>query len=189
MTTISHAAPGSWWLITCTIAEDDCSVSYTDVLARRLPDEISDPGSILFELLPLGGERVLVDVDQIHAATPVTIVAAQPAVASRPRLQLVSARTEPDAQECAHRRVHHMNVDEFLARYRDGDGHGWEAEFAWLRTHHADRLAQLRTACRDGIPDPVEVGPDGRVWDGHHRLTIAKDLGLQVPFVLVGGHP
>ncbi len=100
MTTISHAAPGSWWLITCTIPEDACTVSYTDVLGRRLPDEISDPGVTLFELLPLGGERVLVDVDQIHAATPVTIVAAQPTAASHPGLRLVRA-PESDVQEDA----------------------------------------------------------------------------------------
>lgn len=91
MTQVTHAAPGSWWLITCTVTEDDCTTTFTNVLARRLPDEISDPNAdALFELLPLG-ERVLVDVDQIHDATPVTLVAAATPNQPRRRLQLVTS--------------------------------------------------------------------------------------------------
>lgn len=92
---------------------------------------------------------------------------------------------------CGGSRVHRMDALVFLGRYRDGDERGWAAEFDWLRTHHADRLAQLHAAvsAAGGIVDPVEVGPDGRVWDGHHRLAIAHDLGLQVPFILVGRRP
>lgn len=76
-----------------------------------------------------------------------------------------------------------MLVAELLARYRDGDEHGWGVEFAWLREHHADRLAELRAEIREhGIREPVLLGDDDRVWDGHHRLCIAVDESItEVP--------
>lgn len=90
-------------------------------------------------------------------------------------------------QVCGCPLVHVVNVETFLLRYRDGDERGWEAEFDWLRSHHADRLAQLRAAveAEGRIVEPVQVGPDGRVWDGHHRVMVAHDLGLPVPVVVV----
>lgn len=63
--------------------------------------------------------------------------------------------------------------------YKDGDEHGWETEFAHLRETHSDRLAELRESIlKDGIKSPVVIGPDGRIWDGHHRLCVADELGL-----------
>jgi hypothetical protein len=66
-----------------------------------------------------------------------------------------------------------------VLQYKDGDEHGWEAEFAYLREVHSDRLAALREDIgKNGIREPVVIGPDGRIWDGHHRLCIADELGM-----------
>lgn len=84
-----HAEPGSLWLLTCTVDDNGRTTTFTDVLARRLPDEITDPGSAaLFELLPLG-ERVLVDVDQIQEATPATLHLDRPSPTGH-RLRIVN---------------------------------------------------------------------------------------------------
>lgn len=63
--------------------------------------------------------------------------------------------------------------------YSDGDEHGWAVEFAHLREVHSDKLAALRADMQlNGIREPIVIGPDGRVWDGHHRLCIADELGM-----------
>jgi hypothetical protein len=31
---------------------------------------------------------------------------------------------------------------------------------------------------KHGITQPVCLGPDGRVWDGHHRIVAARRLGI-----------
>lgn len=73
-----------------------------------------------------------------------------------------------------------MTLDDILSTYRDGDEHGWDVEFDYLRTEHADRLAALLPLiARDGITEPILLGSDGRVWDGHHRLCIAQAIGLR----------
>ena len=84
---LHHARPGSLWLLTCTVDDNGRTTTFTDVLARRLPDEIAEPGSALFELLPLG-ERVLVDADQILEATPATLHL-DPPVPPRHRLRII----------------------------------------------------------------------------------------------------
>lgn len=68
---------------------------------------------------------------------------------------------------------------EFLATIGDGDEHGWETEFAWLDEHDPDGIAALAASVREeGIKVPVPVGPDGRIWDGHHRVRVAVLLNL-----------
>lgn len=87
---LQHAEPGSLWVLTCTVAINGDTITFTEVLARRLPDEISDhDGGPLFELLPLG-ERVLVDVDQIQEATPATLHLDRPAAPAGTRLRIVT---------------------------------------------------------------------------------------------------
>lgn len=71
-----QAAADSLWLLSCS-TDDNPSQLHTDVLARRLPHALTDPDDALFELLLLG-ERVLVNVDQIHAATPATLIINHP---------------------------------------------------------------------------------------------------------------
>lgn len=82
-----------------------------------------------------------------------------------------------------------MDTHTLLRSYRDGDEHGWTTEFTWLWTHHrAHLLSLLDSVIHSGIQEPILVGDDGRVWDGHHRLAVAAALALpQVPVRLLGG--
>jgi ParB-like chromosome segregation protein Spo0J len=42
---------------------------------------------------------------------------------------------------------------------------------------------------KTGIREPILLGNDGRVWDGHHRITAAHQLGIEeVPIKHVGGN-
>lgn len=70
--------------------------------------------------------------------------------------------------------------EDVMRRFKDGDEHGWDVEFAWLDEHHANELSALREAVieKGYIHTPIHVGVDGRVWDGHHRLRVAVELGL-----------
>lgn len=72
-----------------------------------------------------------------------------------------------------------MAVADILAQYVPGDEHGWDVEFAWLRDNHSEKLRDLSLSIQEhGIREPVVLGDDGRVWDGHHRLLVADALGL-----------
>lgn len=42
--------------------------------------------------------------------------------------------------------------------------------------YQRDLEAWLRE--RGEVPQPVLLGPDGRVWDGHHRIVAARRLGF-----------
>lgn len=78
-----------------------------------------------------------------------------------------------------------LPLDVLLRDYRDGDEHGWQTEFDWLDTHHADRMDMLTTSIQEtGIREPILLGSDGRVWDGHHRIAVAHRLGIAVVPVL-----
>jgi hypothetical protein len=83
-----------------------------------------------------------------------------------------------------------MQVLDILRHYRDGDEYGWDTEFDMLRSEHGERLYEIaRTAHRDGIREPILLGNDGRVWDGHHRLCVAVDFGIvRVPVDRAGGN-
>lgn len=76
-----------------------------------------------------------------------------------------------------------MPLAEVLDQYQDGDEHGWDVEFALLRSQWPDYIASLTASIRFyGIREPILLGYDGRVWDGHHRLCVADALGLtEVP--------
>lgn len=78
-----------------------------------------------------------------------------------------------------------MDPQAVIAEFKDGDEVGWDVEFAFLRSEHKERLAEIRfTAWHEGIREPIQLGNDGRVWEGHHRLCVAIDLGLgSVPVV------
>lgn len=72
-----------------------------------------------------------------------------------------------------------MPLADLFANYKDGDEHGWATEFHLLMGCHALELkALLESVRQDGIKKPILLGNDGRVWDGHHRLCVAKALGL-----------
>lgn len=51
----------------------------------------------------------------------------------------------------------------------------------------SERLDELATSIQaEGIREPVLLGNDGRVWDGHHRIVVAMRLGIEsVPVEVV----
>jgi hypothetical protein len=64
---------------------------------------------------------------------------------------------------------------------KDGDEIGWAEEFQWLWTvHRTEMLELMDSVLCDGFREPILVGNDGRLWDGHHRLAVA--LALHLPF-------
>lgn len=70
-------------------------------------------------------------------------------------------------------------IGTFLAWTEPGDQDwSWRSQFRWLVQHHAEKLAELRQdiAWR-GQQKAVEVGPDGRLWNGHHRVWCIVELG------------
>lgn len=79
---------------------------------------------------------------------------------------------------------------DYLARvldtYRPGSReHDWADEFYELVTRDPDRMRDLIASIEtDGILEPIILGDDGRVWDGHHRITAAKLLNMRtIPIV------
>lgn len=81
-----------------------------------------------------------------------------------------------------------MRLSDLLRDYADGDGIGWMAEFDWLDDNHGSRLDMLTTSVQEtGIREPILLGDDGRVWDGHHRIAVARRLGMDVVPVRLAG--
>jgi hypothetical protein len=56
----------------------------------------------------------------------------------------------------------------------------WSEEFQLL-THdpaHAEKTAELiADLSQNGMREPIVLGGDGRLWDGHHRVVAAIHLG------------
>lgn len=84
-----------------------------------------------------------------------------------------------------------MAVDDFLAQYRPASAN--ERTWTWAE-EEADILARECLCCgqaghyqqqleahlaRASVVEGICVGPDGRVWDGHHRITAARRLGIR----------
>jgi hypothetical protein len=81
-----------------------------------------------------------------------------------------------------------------LAAYRPGsygDDWRWEDEWADIDAGRtATDVENLRASVTAvGICEPVLLGDDGRIWDGHHRLRLALELGLPDVPVLACGDP
>ena len=73
-----------------------------------------------------------------------------------------------------------MPLADVLDRWIDGEGHGWVTEAVWLLTHDRQRMNELIASIRQhGILEPILLGTDGRVWDGHHRIVVAWLLRLR----------
>ncbi|TDO18158.1 ParB-like nuclease family protein [Mycobacterium sp. BK086] len=83
-------------------------------------------------------------------------------------------------------------------------GGAWPPVLANLWEHDQFSMLVLMAAViADGIQEPIIVGNDGELWDGHHRLAVALALGIDVPtrvipqggpilshdFLPVAGHP
>lgn len=74
-----------------------------------------------------------------------------------------------------------MHLADVLAQFEDGNDTGWPAEFEWLWTEDAEKMVALvQDIAANGIKEPILLGPDGSIWDGHHRIAAAVALGLDV---------
>lgn len=82
-----------------------------------------------------------------------------------------------------------MPLDEIMARWRPwspDDSETWPERIADLTD--SDRVHRIRVAGAV-IREPVELGDDGRIWDGHHRITVAYlDRLAEVPVIHVTKH-
>ncbi|MFD7247813.1 hypothetical protein ACFV6Y_38430 [Streptomyces massasporeus] len=80
-----------------------------------------------------------------------------------------------------------MTAELLMEEVRDGDQHGWPAELRLLWTEDRDKLlALMDRVLAEGFLTPVQIGDDGRLWDGHHRVAVAAALGIMLPVVRVG---
>lgn len=74
-----------------------------------------------------------------------------------------------------------MPVDLVMSNYLNGDETSWLIEFAWLLRNEGPKMADLiEDIAKNGVQEPVSLGDDGRVWDGHHRILACKILGLRL---------
>lgn len=80
-----------------------------------------------------------------------------------------------------------MRVADLVAEFAPASDWSWDEERAWLRKNHPRRLARIgRLVAAEGIEEPLRLcrgcggctGP--HVVDGHHRVVVAEDLGLEV---------
>lgn len=86
-----------------------------------------------------------------------------------------------------------MRLADILAGYVSGDEDPLREEFDFLRREHPERIAFLTVEiAENGQKEPVILGSDGRVLDGHHRLAVIDALDgpqaqVWVSHVKVGG--
>lgn len=77
-----------------------------------------------------------------------------------------------------------MTAELLMEEVQDGDQHGWATELRSLWTEDREKLlALMDQVLAEGFLTPVEVGPDGRLWDGHHRVAVAAALGIMLPVI------
>lgn len=70
-------------------------------------------------------------------------------------------------------------VRDLMGLFVPGDEHSWEAEIQWLwENHTAKLLGLMQDVMLNGFLEPVVLGDDGRLWDGHHRVLVALALNL-----------
>ena len=78
-----------------------------------------------------------------------------------------------------------MTLAQVVAFWRPGSHDWtWAEEYADVMTH--ERTPAIRQRVMEngiGFQDheaPILLGPDGRVWDGHHRICIALELRISM---------
>lgn len=73
-----------------------------------------------------------------------------------------------------------MNLYELINNYRPGSNDwDWTSEYLDLISRDWAKIDSLMVSIsEEGIKTPVLLGPDGRVWDGHHRIVAALCLGI-----------
>jgi hypothetical protein len=55
----------------------------------------------------------------------------------------------------------------------------------WRALRH-EMAPLLDSVVAEGFREPILIGDDGRLWDGHHRLAVALAFGISVPVEFVG---
>lgn len=50
--------------------------------------------------------------------------------------------------------------------------------------HYQNFIEVFRDISVHGIKEPVLLGPDRRVWDGHHRIVIAGMHNISIPYTI-----
>lgn len=86
-----------------------------------------------------------------------------------------------------------MSLYHLMENWRPGsedEPWNWENEYNTLLyspDHYARTNHLIKEIQENGIYDPVLLGHDGRVWDGHHRIVVACLLGYtHIPVDVVG---
>lgn len=89
-----------------------------------------------------------------------------------------------------------VHLSSLLVVFQPGDypERSWSEEFEWLWKNDAHRMKSIKRQVKehglDSFDDPILLGSDGRVWDGHHRLAVAMKLGIkEVPVIFSGEEP
>jgi hypothetical protein len=78
------------------------------------------------------------------------------------------------------RQVEYLNLRGILQVFRDGDELGWTKSLTWLWENHTDHLVKLiLDISKNGMREPIVLGWDERIWDGHHRIAAALALNLE----------
>lgn len=74
-----------------------------------------------------------------------------------------------------------MFLDDLLKLYRPGSyDWSWGAECLDIEEKFPDEVDSLLQSIRvEGIKNPVLLGGDGRIWDGHKRIYCAAILELE----------
>lgn len=75
-------------------------------------------------------------------------------------------------------------LERVLTEFRPGS---YPEPWDWQMEHDdlwfgisARRMDALATSMQEeGQRDPILLGTDGRVWDGHHRVCVAMRLGIE----------
>lgn len=85
-------------------------------------------------------------------------------------------------------RVEMMRLTHLVIHYRDGDENGWTHEVDKLWNEQPAYMEKLVESINDfGMREPILLGDDGRVWDGHHRIAAAMFIGMaEVPVTRSG---
>lgn len=79
-------------------------------------------------------------------------------------------------------------VTELMEGWRpgsQGDDWTWSYEYVYCWMSDGPRTTSIIERVKnegigfDDIENPITLGDDGRVWDGHHRILIARYLGIE----------
>ncbi len=84
-----------------------------------------------------------------------------------------------------------LSPESIMSAYMTGDENGWWEENLHLWRTQSHAMRELADSIEvHGVHEPVLLGDDGRVWDGHHRILIAAGLGLKsIPVLLAEEMP